>query len=60
MYVKSCIILTMKQTIYSHHLMHPEMNICVYKGDLTITHTVSVSTTTLPILSVRQKYSEKL
>lgn len=43
----------MKQMIYSHHLMHPEMNICVCKGDLTITHTVSDSATTLPILSVR-------
>ena len=50
--MKSCIILTMRQMIYSHHLMHPEMNICVYKGDLTITHTVSVSATTLPILTL--------
>jgi hypothetical protein len=40
----------MKQMIYSHHLIHPEMNNCVYKGDLTITHTVSDSAATLPIL----------
>lgn len=49
--MKSCIILTMKQLIYSHHLMHPEMNIFVHKGDLTMT--LSDSATTVPILLVR-------
>jgi hypothetical protein len=33
--------------------MHPEMNICVHKGDLTIPHTVSDNATTLPILLAR-------
>lgn len=37
--------------------MHPEMNICLHKGDLTIKHTDPDSATTLTILSVRLKYS---
>jgi hypothetical protein len=36
--------------------MHPEMNICVHKGDLTITYTVPDSATTQSILSVILKY----